>query len=156
MGGIVVVDFIDMYNAEHKKVLFQKMRDLMALDRAKHHILPLSKFGIMQITRQRVRPETNILNMEVCPVCQGTGQITPSIILTDQIESNVEYILEHNKISSLTIKAHPFVSAYINKGLFSLKWKWRFRFKKWIKIVPVTSYTLYEYHFFTGEDEVDL
>jgi ribonuclease G len=156
MGGIIVVDFIDMYNAEHKKKLFQHMRDIMALDRAKHHILPLSKFGIMQITRQRVRPETNIVTMEDCPVCQGTGHTAPPIILTDQIESNLDYLFENNQIGSLSIKTHPFVAAFINKGLFSLKWKWRMKFKKWISIKPNPRYTFFEYHFFKGEDEVEV
>lgn len=156
MGGIIVVDFIDMYNPEHKKKLFQHMRDLMDLDRAKHHILPLSKFGLMQLTRQRVRPETNIVTMESCPVCQGTGRVAPAIILTDQIESNLEYLFENNTIGSLKVKVHPYVAAYLNKGFFSLKWKWRRRFRKWITIVANPKYSFFEFHFFKGEDEVEV
>lgn len=156
MGGIIVVDFIDMYNAEHKKKLFQHMRDIMERDRAKHHILPLSKFGLMQITRQRVRPETNIVTMEDCPVCQGTGHTAPAIILTDQIESNLDYLFENNHIGSLMIKAHPYVAAYLNKGFFSLKWKWRMKYKKWISIKASPRYSFFEYHFFKGEDEVEV
>jgi len=155
MGGIIVIDFIDMYNAEHKKKLFQHMRELMELDRAKHHILPLSRFGLLQVTRQRVRPETSVVIMENCPVCQGTGQVAPAIILTDQIESNMEYLFENNNIGSLIIKTHPFTAAFINKGFFSLKWKWRLRYKKWISIVADSKYHFFEYHFFKGEDEVE-
>lgn len=156
MGGIIVVDFIDMYNAEHKKKLFQHMRDLMDMDRAKHHILPLSKFGLMQITRQRVRPETSIVTMEDCPVCQGTGKVAPAIILTDQIESNLQYLFENNRIGSLKIAMHPYVAAYVKQGgLFSLKWKWRMQYRKWIHIQANPTYNFFEYHFFKGEDEVE-
>lgn len=156
MGGIVVVDFIDMYTPEHKKMLYEKMKELMASDRAKHNILPLSKFGLMQITRQRVRPETNIVTMEVCPTCLGSGQVSPSIILTDQIEGNLNYLFEQNKLKSIEIHLHPYVAAYIKHGFYSLRWKWNMKFKRWIKIKANRTYSLFEYHFFSGGDEVEL
>ena len=74
MGGIIVIDFIDLHKSENRTALVEKMREMMANDRAKHTILPLSKFGLMQITRQRVRPETHIDMRETCPACHGTGR----------------------------------------------------------------------------------
>ena len=82
MGGIVVIDFIDMHKATNRKMLFDYLRELMLLDRAKHTILPPSKFGLVQITRQRVRPEMNIITNEKCPSCDGTGE-NEDILLDD-------------------------------------------------------------------------
>ncbi|HVF98145.1 MAG TPA: Rne/Rng family ribonuclease, partial [Flavisolibacter sp.] len=76
IGGIIVVDFIDMKLPEHKKRLLEAMDGFMQSDRAKHAVLPISKFGLMQITRQRMKPEMNIITQEVCPTCNGTGKIS--------------------------------------------------------------------------------
>jgi ribonuclease G len=94
MGGIIVVDFIDMHSQENKQMLFDKMKEFMSEDRTKHNILPLSKFGLMQLTRQRVRPEMNIKTMEKCPTCHGTGEINPSILFTDEIEDRLQTIIQ--------------------------------------------------------------
>lgn len=94
MGGIIVIDFIDMHDAKHRRELYQKLKDEMARDHAKHTILPPSKFGLVQLTRQRVRPEMNVKVLESCPVCEGTGKIKPSIIFTDEIENNLKYLLQ--------------------------------------------------------------
>ena len=94
MGGIIVIDFIDMKSSDHKQKITEKMRKAMENDRAKHSILPLSKFGLMQITRQRVRPEMNISTTEKCPTCNGTGEISPSILFVDKIENHIASILE--------------------------------------------------------------
>jgi ribonuclease G len=157
MGGIIVVDFIDLHSAENRKLLFEKMRDEMAKDRAKHNILPPSKFGLIQITRQRVRPETNIVTVEKCPTCGGTGEIQASILLVDQIENNLRYILKEQNESGVTLCVHPYLEAYLTKGLISLRRKWSFRYKKSIKVKPVSSYHFLEYHFYNSkEDEIKI
>jgi ribonuclease G len=157
MGGIIVVDFIDLHSAENRKLLFEKMRDEMAKDRAKHNILPPSKFGLIQITRQRVRPETNIVTVEKCPTCGGTGEIQASILLVDQIENNLRYILKEQNESGVTLCVHPYLEAYLTKGFISLRRKWSYRYKKNIKIKPVSSYHFLEYHFYNSkEDEIKI
>jgi ribonuclease G len=157
MGGIIVVDFIDLHSAENRKLLFEKMRDEMAKDRAKHNILPPSKFGLIQITRQRVRPETNIVTVEKCPACGGTGEIQASILLVDQIENNLRYILKEQNESGVTLCVHPYLEAYLTKGFISLRRKWSYRYKKSIKIKPVSSYHFLEYHFYNSkEDEIKI
>jgi len=93
IGGIIVIDFIDMQSSENKQVLFDRMKELMANDRTKHNILPLTKFGLMQITRQRVRPEMKIITDEKCPACQGTGEIKPTILFTDELERTLAFRL---------------------------------------------------------------
>ncbi len=153
MGGIIVVDFIDLHEGMNRRKLYEKMRDEMKNDRAKHTILPPSKFGLVQITRQRVRPETNIETVEKCPVCDGSGEIKASIILIDDIENNIRYLLQNQNEKSIKMCVHPYIYAYLTKGLFSIKTKWYLKFKKPIKIIPMSSYHFLEYRFFNKEDE---
>lgn len=145
MGGIIVVDFIDMGKAEHRQQLYDHMREVMANDRARHNILPLSKFGLMQITRQRVRPALDITTSESCPSCFGKGEVQPSILFTDKIEEKIEYLVEHLKIKKFNIYLHPYVDAYIKKGVFSLYGKWRMKYGRSFKIIPDQSLAYLQY-----------
>jgi ribonuclease G len=156
MGGIIVVDFIDLHSAENRKLLFDRIKEEMSKDRAKHNILPPSKFGLIQITRQRVRPEMNIVTVEKCPTCGGTGEIQASILLIDQIENNLRYILKEQNESGVTLCVHPYLEAYITKGWFnSLKRVWAKKYGKKFKVKAVSSYTFMEYHFLNkNEDEI--
>ncbi|MCB0409463.1 MAG: Rne/Rng family ribonuclease [Flavobacteriales bacterium] len=150
MGGIVVVDFIDMKEAENRHLLYEKMKEFMKDDRAKHNILPPSKFGLVQITRQRVRPEMEIKTAEKCPCCGGSGEVHSTILLVDEIENNLRYITQQYKSKKLQINVHPYVEAYINKrkGFFSsLRKEWEHRMKCSIEVVPTTAYSLLEYRF---------
>lgn len=153
MGGIVVIDFIDLHKAPNRKDLFDALKAEMSLDRAKHTILPPSKFGLVQITRQRVRPEMNIITTEKCPSCNGTGEISASIILLDDIETNLNYILEEQAEKNITLNVHPYINAFIKKGLLSKQLKWFFKYKQWVKVKPIASYNLTEYHFINSKDQ---
>ena len=148
MGGIIVIDFIDMTKAEHRQQLFDKMKECMEIDRAKHTILPLSKFGLMQITRQRVRPEMTVNTMEVCPVCHGTGKAEAAILIIDKIEEDLEYYAREKKQKTMVLKVHPFIGAYLRQGIFSLYRKWKWRFHVALRLISVPSYYIYEYHFY--------
>ena len=140
MGGIIVVDFIDMAKSEHRQELYDHMREVMANDRARHSILPLSKFGLMQITRQRVRPVLDIHTNEECPSCRGKGEVQPSILFTDTLAEKLEYIVGTLGKKDFIMYVHPFVDAYIKKGLFSnLYTRWRRRFGRVFKILPDES-----------------
>ncbi|SFR38154.1 ribonuclease G [Robiginitalea myxolifaciens] len=147
MGGIIVVDFIDMVRPEHRRKLHKHLRDEMADDRAKHKILPPSKFGLVQITRQRVRPEVNIKTTEVDP--SGNGQeVEAPIVLIEKIGDALERILKGaGKDKQVVLNAHPFIAAYITKGFPSIRQKWYLEHKKWIKIQPRDAYTYLEYRF---------
>ena len=153
IGGLITIDFIDMRNNEHKKELFKVMRDAMRKDRAQHTILPLSKFGLMQITRQRVRPEVKINTAEQCPACNGTGKVTPSVLVTDLIERDLKFILESGTKGKLILKAHPFVAAFLKKGLPNTQMKWYGTYYKWIAIKADNSYQVSEYKFFNDTDD---
>ncbi len=157
MGGIIVVDFIDMVQSVNRRKLYEKMKEEMKKDRAKHNVLPPSKFGLVQITRQRVRSETNVEILEKCPACGGSGKIKPSIIMIDEIESNLRYLIREQNESSLTLRVHPFIHAFLKQGWPSIRLKWFFKYKKWISIHPSTSYHFLEYRFFNKlDDEIKL
>ncbi len=153
MGGIVVVDFIDMHKPTNRKDLFDYLKAEMTLDRAKHTILPPSKFGLVQITRQRVRPEMNIVTTELCPACGGTGTIRPTILLLDDIENNFNYILTEQNEKGITLCVHPYIEAYIKKGLITRQMKWFVKYNQWIKIRSNPAYQITEFHFFSSKDE---
>ena len=128
IGGIIVVDLIDMDSEEHRQNLYEHMTELMKNDRARHNILPLSKFGLMQITRQRVRPAMDVHVEETCPTCFGKGTIKSSILFTDTLENKIDYVVNNLGMKKFKLYVHPYVSAYINKGLFSLKFRWKMKY----------------------------
>jgi ribonuclease G len=153
IGGIIVVDFIDMKLPENKKKLIEAMEEFMKTDRAKHAVLPISKFGLMQITRQRMKPEMNINTLEVCPSCLGTGKISSSLILEDEIEKNLSYLITH-KHHNLTIVVHPIVYAYLTKGwLWSKAAKWKRKYKQSITVKSDNNYHFTEFRFFDKDGE---
>ena len=159
MGGIIVVDFIDMHSPNNRKALYNKLRDEMKTDRAKHTILPPSKFGLIQITRERVRPETNVDTAEKCPTCGGTGEIQASVLIVDQIENNLRYILKEQNEPMVTLQVHPYLEAYLTKGWFwnSQKAKWKKKFGRPVEVKPVSSYHFLEYHFLNKSgDEIKM
>ncbi len=157
MGGIIVVDFIDMHNPDNRKLLYDKLKEEMKRDRAKHNILPPSKFGLIQITRQRLRPEVNIEVVETCSSCGGTGTVQPSILFVDQLENKLEFILLEQNQKNVSLHVHPYVDAFIKQGGFlrSKQWKWYFKYKQWVKVEGVSSHAMLEYKFFNKEmDEI--
>lgn len=154
MGGIIVIDFIDLHTAQNRNAVMEAMRKAMAADRAKHNILPLTKFGLMQITRQRVRPETQIVINEKCPTCHGTGEIAPSVLLDAQIENQIAYYTKEKHYKLLKIHVHPYVAAYINRGLISQRAKWCVKYGAVIKIIPNDSLGMIEYKFYNALGDV--
>lgn len=153
MGGIIVIDFIDMHVAANRQKVNEYMKEIMASDRTKHNILPLSKFCLMQITRQRVRPEENIETAEKCPTCKGTGKIVPTVLFADEIDGKVKYALKELNKRKLQLKVHPFLAAFLTKGLRSYQKNWFFKYLKWINIEAVSSYSYLEYHFYDEDLE---
>lgn len=145
MGGIIVVDFIDMRNSDNKKKVYQAVKENMKDDRSKFTVLPLSKFGLMQITRQRVRPEMNIATKEVCPTCNGTGKIAPAILVSDQVERNIDYLVTKQNEKGMTIAMHPYLYSYFTKGLISRRVKWFFKYNRKITLVQDSSMAITEF-----------
>lgn len=153
MGGIIVVDFIDLHTSSGRKELYEHLKEEMKKDPARHTILPPSKFGVIEITRQRVRPATSIEVVEKCPTCHGSGEIRPSILITDEIENNISYLVHEQNEKGLTIALNPILHGYLTKGMFDQRWKWSRKYHKKIILKPDSSYQLTEYHFFNENGE---
>ena len=157
MGGIIVVDFIDMNVAEDRQKLYERMCENMKRDRARHNILPLSKFGLMQITRQRVRPVMEVRVDEVCPTCLGKGTIKSSFLFTDVLEEKIDRLVNHLGIRSFVLHVHPYVAAYINQGFISLKRRWQMKYGFGVRIMPNQRLAFLQYEFYTSQgEEIDM
>ncbi|MGM9821338.1 MAG: ribonuclease E/G [Muribaculaceae bacterium] len=157
MGGIIVVDFIDMNKPEHRQALYEHMREVMANDRARHNILPLSKFGLMQITRQRVRPALDIITTETCPSCFGKGEVQPSLLFTDTLHEKLTYLVNDLKARDFVMYVHPYVDAYLKKGLISLYRRWRLELGGKFKILPSQELAYLQYRVLDSDrNEIDL
>jgi ribonuclease G len=146
MGGIIVVDFIDMQSAENRQKLYQCLKDEMSFDRTKHKILPPSKFGLVQITRQRVRPELEIKTREPNPNIDG--EVEAPIVLIDKIEADLEKLISSGKnYKDITINAHPFIASYLKQGVTSIRFRWFLKYKKWIRVLPRDAYQYLQFKF---------
>ena len=151
MGGIIVIDFIDMAAAANRKRLFDHMTKEMSGDRAKHKILPPSKFGLIQITRQRVRPEMNIKTREENPNTGDTTEVEAPIVLVNKMTDELKRLIKKDS-KKITLNTHPFIAAFLTKGFPSVRTKWFMEHKKWVTIQPRDAYTYLEYHFVDKDD----
>jgi len=158
IGGLIIIDFIDMRNADNKSKLFRTMKAAMKPDRAQHTILTLSKFGLMQITRQRVRPEVNIDTSENCSQCNGTGKVNATILLEDDINRDLEQVIQSRPKSKIRLHVHPYIHAFLTAGFIPRKqYEWYKKYMKWVKIYKNDDFGLNQYKFFdNNEDEIRL
>ena len=155
MGGIIVVDFIDLKKAENRRALNDHLKKVMKADRAKHSILPMSKFGLIQITRQRVRPQIDITTSEECPSCAGTGKIQPSILIADEISNHIDFLIKQNKEKKLTIRVNPFVASYLKRGWRkSIRFQWFKKYWVWVKVIEDVTlpFTVVKYYNSQGDE----
>lgn len=148
MGGIIVVDFIDMVNPEHRRLLYEHFREEMKRDKAKHKILPPSKFGLIQMTRQRVRPEKYIETNEENP--NVDGEIHAPIVIVERIDEAIRNIMAKEK-GKLFLHVHPFIEAFLTKGLMSIQMKWFLKYKKWVTIIPRDSFKYLEFRLYNSD-----
>ena len=154
MGGIIIVDFIDMESVDHRNALHKLMQDLMEEDRAKHNVLPLTKFGLMQITHQRIRPVTEINTEEQCPLCHGTGKIHSSVVIDEEIERKLAFYVIEKGVRSITIKTSPILGAYLKRGFFnSFVTKWKKRYKVRLEVVEVTDFSVLQHEMYNEKGE---
>ena len=148
MGGIIVVDFIDMHRNEHRQKVYDQMKEAMSADKTKHNILPLSKFGLMQITRQRVRPEMHIETAENCPTCNGSGQVQPPILFPELVKNELSVLIQEHQLSSVDVHLHPFVATYLKRGFNSEERRWRRELGCKVKLQSVDALHFLEYRVF--------
>ena len=145
IGGIIIVDFVDMQKSENRKKLYDVMCEEMKKDKTRHTVLPLSKFGLMQITRQRLRPAVVMDVQEKCPLCDGTGKIKSSLVVVDEIEADIKYHVGQKISKRITISAHPYVQAYLTKGPVSQRLKWMMKYKRWITVKADSHMSLLDF-----------
>ena len=153
IGGIIIVDFVDMMKAENRKKLFEVMCEEMRKDKTRHTVLPLSKFGLMQITRQRLRPAVEVDVQEKCPLCDGTGKIKSSLVVIDEIEADIKYHVGQSVSKRIGISTHPYVQAFLSKGFPSQRLRWMLKYRRWITVRPDSSLSLLDYKFDGADDE---
>jgi ribonuclease G len=158
MGGIIVIDFIDLKTPGHRKQVYERLKEEMKNDRAKHKILPMSPFGLVQITRQRVRPQMNVVVSEKCPTCKGSGEISSSVVLMDEIDNRLKYLIHNMNMKGISIHVHPYIAAFLTKGMFrSKRFQWFFKYKRFIRVQAVNSFQFGEYKFFNSAgEEIDV
>lgn len=147
MGGIIVIDFIDMKDPKKKTALHQALKDAMSKDRARHNILPMSKFGLVQLTRERVRPAIEIATSEICSTCMGSGRVDSSVQLIGKIENEITYMWENMNQKGVTLRANALITHYFKAGFPSIRMKWWLKHKRWLKLetdpnLPITGYEL--------------
>ena len=136
MGGIIAIDFVDLYEPENRRTLHKALKDAMADDKAKHNVLPPSRFGVIELTRQRVRPETEIDTNESCPTCQGTGEVQAPVLILDQIENTIAHLAGEKHMRGLVLHVHPFIHSHLTKGLRSIRFNWWMIWRKWVRVIP--------------------
>jgi ribonuclease G len=147
MGGIIVIDFIDLGEATHRKELFERISAEMEKDKARHKILPPNKFGIIQITRQRVRPQVSIDVRELCPSCNGTGKVRPPVLIVEDIDNDLQLLIKIQKEKKLTLALHPFLYSYLITRLYPIKWMIKYKCRIRLQVKP--SFQLLEYKFYS-------
>lgn len=142
MGGIIVVDFIDMRDPKKRQQLWSELKQAMKPDKAKHTILPMSRFGLVQITRERVRPQTEISTSEICASCNGTGKSESSVQIINRLENNLVYLWENLNHKGLKLKAHPMVATWIKSGFPSQRMKWWMKHRRWLRVIAEPTFHL--------------
>ena len=152
LGGIVIIDFIDLHKAQNRQALFDEMVQLMSTDKAKHTVLPLTKFGLMQITRQRVRPVAVESVSDVCPTCNGTGKIEPTVLLDKKIENQISFLTQDRGQKFIKLLVSPYVAAFLRKGFLSLRRRWEWKYKVRLEIAEDQSVGIVEVHYHDKKD----
>ena len=137
MGGIIIVDCISMKNPEYKRKIYQTIKEHLKESRTKVNILPLTRLGLMQITRERVRPAIQDLygNGKKCKTCNGTGMARSSEEVAYEIEHQLDVLLKKKEvIKNLHLLVHPYLYCYFSHGLIPKKWRWQWRYMKRIRL----------------------
>lgn len=156
IGGIIVIDFIDLYEEKSRRKLYDELRKEFRKDRAKSTILPMSEFGLVQITRQRIRQ--NILNRvyDTCPICKGTGTVMSRMGFMTSLERWLQRYKGSSVIHPLTLKVNPVIEAYLKHGFISRIRKLSLKLKIRIKVEADSDLAFDEFRFISRKTKEDI
>lgn len=156
IGGIIVVDFIDLREEKNRKKIFDELKKEFKKDRAKTNVIGMSDFGLIQITRQRIRPSVLNSVSKVCPSCGGLGTIvTQDTIITD-LEGWISKFRTSTEYRVVDLYVNPYLKSHLQKGFFNLQWKWMMQYKLRISVISDDSISLNEFKATLTGSEVDI
>ncbi len=156
IGGIIVVDFIDLRSNKNRKKIYDELKKEFKKDPAKTNVIGMSDFGLVQITRQRIRPSVVNSVSKVCPTCGGSGNVVTKNTIIADLDAWLSKFRTTTDYRAVDIYINPYLKAYLEKGLLSIRRKWMFRY--WLKITLVGDETisLNEYKATIAGSDIDI
>lgn len=156
IGGIVVIDFIDLEDERNKKKVYDELKKEFKKDRAKVTVLPLTEFGIAQITRQRIRQSILHSFSEPCPVCGGGGLVLSKSSVLNHIERWIRRFKADSRERRIKLRVHPSMSAFLREGTLSRSTKLMFRFRLILKTEEDPSIGVDEFQVYSFKQKKDI
>ncbi|CAN5234472.1 hypothetical protein BH23BAC3_BH23BAC3_07050 [soil metagenome] len=156
IGGIIVVDFIDLRNDKNRKKIYDELKKEFKKDQAKTNIIGMSDFGLVQITRQRIRPSVVNSVSKVCPMCGGTGSVVSQDTIVTDIESWISKMKYSTKYRAVEIYINPFLYSFLTKGMVNQRVKWMLKYKMRIVLVSDENISLNEFRATLAGSELDI
>ncbi len=156
LGGIIVIDFIDLEDERNKKKVYDELRKEFRKDRAKVTVLPMTEIGIVQITRQRIRQNILQSMSEPCPACGGGGLVQSKSSILNQIERWTRRFKAEGKEFRTTLTVHPSIVDYLKEGTVSRVTKLQFKYRLFIKLKSDSRLPIAEFHFYSKKHDKDI
>ena len=155
-GGLIVVDFIDLDDEKNKKKIYDEMKKELRKDRAKMTVLPMTEFGLVQITRQRIRQSIQLSFSEACPTCGGTGLVQSKATTINQIERWIKRFKSESREFRLELRVNPTIAQYLSHGTISRMTKIQFNFFVKVKLIPDSSLAMEDFRFTSVRQKKDV
>ncbi len=156
LGGIIVIDFIDLEDERNKKKVYDELRREFRKDRAKVTVLPMTEFGLVQITRQRIRQSVLHAFSEPCPTCAGSGLVPSKSTILSHIERWIRRFKSETKEFRLILRVHPSIAAYLTEGKLSRLRKMMLKFFVLIKLEEDPSLAVDDFRFVSRRQNKDI
>jgi ribonuclease G len=156
IGGIIVVDFIDLREGKNRKKIYDELKKEFRKDPAKTNLIRMSDFGLVQITRQRIRPSVVNSVSNVCPTCGGTGSIVTRSTIVEDLNAWLSKFKNNTAYRAVDIYLNPYLKSHLERGLFSLKRKWMLRYVLKISLIADEEVSLNEYKATVAGSDIDI
>ncbi len=156
IGGIIVVDFIDLRDEKNRKKIYDELKKEFRKDQAKTNIIGMSDFGLVQITRQRIRPSVVNSVSKVCPMCGGSGNVVSQDTIVTDIESWINTFKHNTSYRAIDLYVNPYLKSFLTKGMFSKRWKWMSKYHVKVSIIGDETISLNEFHVTLAGSDIDI